>query len=87
MERTMGPIERDEGMDRTYIPLPGGWEVQTKGNGSTFRICGPDGVCLPIPDAPYLHYTLEIMAYQIHKATESAILEAAQKERERITGG
>jgi hypothetical protein len=32
------PIEYDKGMDRVYIPLPGGWEIQTKGNGSTFRI-------------------------------------------------
>lgn len=28
----------DKDMDRHYIPLPGGWEIQTKGKGSTFRI-------------------------------------------------
>lgn len=35
----------DEEMDRYYIPLPGGWEVQTKGKGSSFRLCkvNPDG--------------------------------------------
>ena len=33
------PVERDEQFDRTYYPLPGGWEVQTKGKGSTFRLC------------------------------------------------
>lgn len=30
-------IERDEAMGRDYIPVPGGWEVQTKGTGSTLR--------------------------------------------------
>lgn len=24
---------------RLYIPLPGGWEVQTKGKGSSYRRC------------------------------------------------
>lgn len=23
------PMERDEGLQREYIPLPGGWEIQT----------------------------------------------------------
>lgn len=32
------PAEYDAEMDRHYLPLPNGWEVQTKGNGSTFRI-------------------------------------------------
>src|SRR5688572_22980553 len=36
------PIERDESMGREYIPMPGGWEVQTQGSGSTFRIAGPE---------------------------------------------
>ena len=31
-------IERDETIAREYIPLPGGWEVQTKGGGSTLRL-------------------------------------------------
>lgn len=66
----LAPIERDESMDRTYIPLPGGWEVQTKGKGSTFRICEPgeNPIRLPIPDSPYLHETLERMARDIHAA-------------------
>jgi hypothetical protein len=63
-----GPIERDEGFDRTYIPLPAGWEVQTKGKGSTFRICEPDGHRLAIPNEPYLHETLERMAREINAA-------------------
>jgi hypothetical protein len=62
------PIERDTGYDRSYIPLPGGWEVQTKGKGSTFRICEPgdDPDRLAIPDSPYLHDTLERMARDIN---------------------
>lgn len=66
------PVERDESCDRTYIPLPGGWEVQTKGKGSTFRICDPSGSRLPIPDSPYLHETLERMAREIHTAVAAA---------------
>jgi len=37
------PIERDEQMQREYIPLAGGYEWQAKGNGSTVRIVGSDG--------------------------------------------
>lgn len=62
------PIEHAKMMDRTYIPLPGGWEIQTKGKGSTFRICDPQGERLAIPDSPYLHDTLERMAREVHAA-------------------
>lgn len=71
-----GPIERDERMDRTYIPMPGGWEIQTKGKGSTFRICDPQGERLPIPESPYLHETLERMAREVHAAARTAITAA-----------
>lgn len=37
-QAVLAPVERDESIDRIYIPLPGGWEVQTKGLGSSFRI-------------------------------------------------
>jgi len=67
----LAPIERDESYDRTYIPLPGGWEVQTKGKGSTFRLVNPSGFRLPIPDLPYLHETLERMARDIHAAVSA----------------
>jgi hypothetical protein len=67
------PIERDEQMDRTYIPMPGGWEIQTKGKGSTFRICGPDDDRLAIPDSPYLHETLEQMARDVNAAALAAM--------------
>jgi hypothetical protein len=68
VKRLVEAIERDEDYDRTYIPMPGGWEVQTKGKGSTFRLVGPDDESLPIPDSPYLHETLEQMARDIHAA-------------------
>ena len=74
----VGEIERDESMDRTYIPVAPGWEVQTKGSGSTFRIAEPDGSRLPIPDSPYLHETLERMARAVNahvKALESLLSE------------
>lgn len=69
---TLRPIERDEGFDRTYIPLPGGWEVQTKGRGSTFRILAPDGFRLPVCPQPYLFEALEKMARDIHAAYAAA---------------
>jgi hypothetical protein len=37
------PAEHDKTMDRHYLPLPNGWEIQTKGKGSTFRICKVSG--------------------------------------------
>lgn len=64
----VSPIAYDKAYDRYYIPLPGGWEVQTKGKGSTFRICDPQGERLAVPDSPYLHETLERMAREIHAA-------------------
>lgn len=67
---TLGPIDRDDSYMRTYIPVAPGWEVQTKGKGSTFRICDSttkdDGDRLAVPDSPYLHDTIERMALAIH---------------------
>jgi hypothetical protein len=63
------PIERDEDMDRTYIPLPGGWEVQTKGRGSSFRIANTKGDCPRyLVTDEYLQEALEQMARDIHAA-------------------
>lgn len=66
----LGPIERDDSYMRTYIPVAPGWEIQTKGKGSTFRICDSttknDGDRLAVPDSPYLHDTIERMALAIH---------------------
>lgn len=67
-ENTMlPPIERDEEMGRTYIPLPGGYEVQTKGKGSTFRIAKTDGSDdrWPVMDN-MLHEMLEDFARKNH---------------------
>ena len=62
------PIERDEAYDRDYIPLPGGWEVQTKGSGSTFRICDTkSGERMPVVET-MLHPWLERMAREVHAA-------------------
>lgn len=63
----LGPIETLESFDRFYIPLPGGWEVQTKGKGSSFRICEPNGHRLNITEQPYLYELLERMAREIHE--------------------
>lgn len=70
VQQAVDPIARDELMARTYIPLPGGWEIQTRGNGSSFRICDPNGERLNIPPSPYLHETLERMARDIHAASQ-----------------
>jgi hypothetical protein len=65
--RSVGPIEIEEG--RTYIPLPGGWEIQTKGKGSTFRICHVQGKGVyqrwAVLDER-LHKPLEDMALAMH---------------------
>lgn len=64
-----GPVDIDIEFDKHYIPLPGGWEVQTKGKGSTFRIANTKtGKRLAIPESPYLHETLELMAREINAA-------------------
>lgn len=55
-------IDHDGEMQRHYIPMPGGWEIQTKGKGSTFRLCDPHGERLAIPDSPYLWEELTAMA-------------------------
>lgn len=56
------PIEYDADMDRYYIPMIGGWEIQTKGKGSTFRICNTKThVRWPVLDE-HLHEALEQMA-------------------------
>jgi hypothetical protein len=69
------PIERDESMSRTYYPLPGGWEIQTKGTGSTFRIAWIDPKDpnkydrMPVCETE-LHRMLEQMAKDIRAAIE-----------------
>lgn len=64
----VAPIERDESYKRDYIPLPGGWEIQTKGEGSTYRLCDPKGDRLAIPDSPYLQEDMTRMAQDVNAA-------------------
>lgn len=66
----LAKIDNDQAMGRAYIPLPGGWEIQTKGNGSTFRICNTKtGQRWPVLDE-HLHVALEIMAREIHATAQ-----------------
>lgn len=67
-ETDLMPIDRDEGMKRDYIPLPGGWEIQTKGKGSTFRIANSKtGNQYPIID-DMAHKALVEMAMSVREA-------------------
>lgn len=62
-------IEEDEGgvVGRHYIPVHPDWEVQTRGNGSSFRIAHkPTGDRWIIMDGGGVHKMLERMARDIH---------------------
>jgi hypothetical protein len=63
-----GEIERDKDYNRDYIPLPGGWEIQTKGRGSSYRICDTkSGERVNVTDER-LHDFLTRMALEIRAA-------------------
>ena len=69
------PIERDESYNRDYIPIGAGYEVQTKGRGSSFRIAHKDdrGVGrININGGQHEFSYLETMAHAIH--AERALL-------------
>jgi hypothetical protein len=72
------PIERNEEMDRTYIPLPGGWEVQTKGKGSSFRLADVNSDERYLVIDEHLHEPLIKMAMDI-RAGYSAALNGEKK--------
>lgn len=73
------PIEYDQEMDRWYIPMIGGWEIQTKGNGSTFRICNTKtNKRWPVLDK-HLHEALEQMAKDNRHAYTPQRVEASDK--------
>lgn len=78
----LDPVERDEDMGRTYYPLPGGWEVQTKGRGSTFRICDTKTGerCAVIDSSPdtMVHHAIEQIAVEARAEIER--LQAALKD-------
>lgn len=82
--KSVPPIERDEEMQRDYIPLPANWEVQTKGKGSTFRLAKTDGsgIRWPILEER-LHKPLEQMAREIHAAWQAATQAPTDDERVR----
>ena len=57
---------------RHYIPLPGGWEIQTKGRGSSFRICDiKTGERVNVPHDERVFECLERMAREIHAAVNT----------------
>lgn len=77
-------IERDDAYDRDYIPVGAGWEIQTKGRGSTFRLSDASGDRrLAIPDSPYLHKTLTEMAREVNNYVAALQARAESAERER----
>ena len=83
VEVELPPIDSDEAFQRDYIPLGrSGWEIQTKGKGSTYRLCEPGGHRLAIPDAPYLHETLTRMARDVHADYAILARQLAESERQ-----
>lgn len=81
----LAAIERDETMNRDYIPLPGGWEIQTKGKGSTFRILDRNtGNRMPIPE-DVLHGFLTKMAHDVRAAYRAKEAEVDRLDTERST--
>jgi len=67
------PVDRDEEMDRTYIPMPGGWEVQTKGKGSSFRICNTKTQERWLIADERIHKVLEQMALDSRTPTPEGV--------------
>ena len=64
-------IEHDEFMGRDYIALPGGWEFQTRGNGSTVRLANTvTGERYPLALPEPVLAALEQMARDAHAEVE-----------------
>lgn len=72
---TLPPIENDDVItDREYIPLPGGWEVQTKGGGSSFRIANQvTGERHNLMVEEYVQRFITDMARNIHAHCNAAL--------------
>jgi hypothetical protein len=65
-------IDRDEQMDRSYIPLPGGWELQTQGKGSTLRLCDTKtGERHPLLLPDHIIKFMERMGFEVHAAARA----------------
>ena len=69
------PIERDEELNRTYYPLPGGWEIRTIGGiGSSFLVWDTKtGEHHLIPGHSILHDFLERMVIEVRQAHSARI--------------
>jgi hypothetical protein len=71
-------IEQDEhDPSREYIPLPGGWEIQTKGRGSSYRLCDTktgERHNILGADAPFVYDFVTRMAKEVHAAARAAYL-------------
>lgn len=68
------PIESDkDDPTREYIPLPGGWEIQTKGKGSSYRLLdkktGERHIILA-SDVPFIHAFVTRMAKEINASAQ-----------------
>jgi hypothetical protein len=85
MGEELPAIDYDRSMDRTYIPLPGGWEIQTKGNGSTFRIAHAQQQTRWQVLDDKLHEPLEAMARDMRDAIAPYAERIRQLERELAT--
>ena len=70
---TLPPIEREG--SREYIPLPGGWEIQTRGDGSSYRLCDTktgDRLNILGGDGPTAQDFVTRMAKEVHAASRLA---------------
>jgi hypothetical protein len=74
-------VDYDAGIDRWYIPVHEKWEIQTKGNGSSFRIAKRDesGDRWLVCDN-HLHAMLEEMARDIHARQSDAARLIAERD-------
>lgn len=63
-------IDYDQDMDRHYITLPGGFEVQTKGRGSSFRIYSQTEDHRYLVADDHIHAPIEAMARAAHDEVE-----------------
>ena len=80
---TLGPIQQDAEMGRDCIPLPGGWELQTRGRGSTLRLAdAKSGERHPLLEPDHVVDFIERMAGEVHRAhaaQEEALASARQE--------
>jgi hypothetical protein len=77
--QNIGAIERDG--SREYIPLPGGWEIQTKGTGSSYRLLdkkSDERHNILSADAPFIYDFVTRMAKEVH---ETAVDQSAELTR------